>query len=329
MWAAPALALLLAVWGFLPPLPAQAEGSPLVALRADHMVLDVAVLGERVLVATQSGRIEAHDWREGRRLPDLLALDPEPGRDLPPTVSCVTVSPTARRVAAASSDEKLWLFELDAQGAVLGRRILSSGPVVACRFLDEGRLVLGDLRGELTLLDWSDGEELFRRQLDYDPVYAIAVSPGGSRVAVGLRSSRVHVLDAESGRAVRLLEGHKDSVFAVGWAGDDLLVSGSKDKRVLAWDLAADPPRPRILYQGDHYITALAIDGDRLALTLGAHQIGLLGIRDGRIRRGMAAHTAPVQRFAFLDGGRRLLSAGNDARVLVWDVGEDEGGAPS
>ena len=293
------------------------------------MVLDVALLDGRVLAATQSGRVETHDWRGGRRLPDLLALDPEPGRELPPTVSCVTVSPTARRVAAASSDEKLWLFDLDAQGAVVERRTLPSGPVVACRFIDEGRLLLGDLRGELASLDWSDGGELFRRKLDYDPIYAIAVSPGGRRVAVGLRSSRVHILDAESGQTVRLLEGHRDSVFAVAWGGDDLLVSGSKDKRVLAWDFAADPPRPRTLYQGDHYVTAVAIDGDRLALTLGAHQIGLLGIRDGRIRRSMAAHTAPVQRLVFLEGGRRLLSAGIDARVLVWDVREDEGGAPS
>jgi len=313
--------------------PAEGRGAldPLLSLRADHMVLDAAIRADRILVATQSGRIQVFDWRRGLELPTLLSLAPETGRELAPTVPCVALSPSARWLAAASSGDQLWLLELDARGDGVGRRVLASARALTCRFLDESRLLLGTLRGELVLLDVEQGRESFRRQLDYDPVYAVSVSPDRARVAVALRSSRIHIVEPETGRSLRILEGHRDSVFALDWVSDDVLVSASKDKRVLRWDLTVDPARTRTLHHGDRPVTALAVEParGRLAVTLDDHRIGLLNLADGRVIRRLVGHSAPVQRLAFVDGGKRLISTGHDARVLVWDVAPAEEGRAS
>ena len=59
---------------------------------------------------------------------------------------------------------------------------------------------------------------------------------------------------------------------------------------------------------------------ENFAATLDGPTIGILSLPDGRVVGRLAGHSAPVQVLAFVDEGRRLISAGNDARVMVWDV---------
>lgn len=305
--------------------------APQFALRADHMVLDAALHGSRLLVAVQSGQVEVFDWLEGRSLEPLLTLPPEPGHRYPPTISSVATSPGGRLVAAAASDGKLRILEFDEEAGTLPLRTITASGVQVCRFLDDKRLLLGELTGELALLALDEGRELFRRQLEYDPVYALAVSPGGHRVAVAFRSSRIQILNAESGEMLQALEGHRDSVYDLGWLGETALVSGGKDKRVFLWNLEASPPRPRLLHQGDRPVTAIAVDaiGERVAAAVEGEKIALIELRSHRVSALLAGHTAPVQVLAFVQGGRRLISSGNDARVLVWDVpARPEGSSP-
>jgi len=296
--------------------------APQFVLRADHMVLDAALHGTSVLMAVQSGRVEAFDWLEGRSLGSLLTLPPEPGHRFPPTISSVAVSPGGRLVAAAASDGRLRILELDEEAGTVPFRTVAASGVQVCRFLDDTKLLLGELTGELALLAVDEGREIFRRQLEYDPVYALAVSPGGRRVAVAFRSSRIQILDAESGAMVQALEGHRDSVYDLGWFGETALVSGGKDKRVFLWNLEASPSQPRVLHQGDRPVTAIAVDaiGERVAAAVEGEKIALIELRSHRVSALLAGHTAPVQVLTFVQEGSRLISSGNDAQVLVWEV---------
>jgi WD40 repeat protein len=180
------------------------------------------------------------------------------------------------------------------------------------------------MRGELSLFDFKAGREVFRRQVDYDPVYALEIGPQGERVAVALRSSRVHVVDIETGEDLQALQGHRDSVYAVVRLGAGRLASGGKGKRLFVWDLSVPGSPPRLLYRGDHYITALAFDSTNgvLALTLDEDTLGVLDLETGRIMQRLVGHTAPVQALVFLDEGHRLLSAGNDSRIMLWSLAQ-------
>jgi WD40 repeat protein len=295
------------------------------AFRADHMVLDVVNRGPLILAATQSGEVAVFDWREGQELPVLMATEAIEGQKFAPTVQSVAISPSERLAAVVSSDGKLRLLRLDEAGEGHDLRAellftLERPGLMVARFVGEDQVLVGDMRGELALVDIQGQREVYRRQLEYDPIYEMEISPDSRRAALGFRSSRVRIVDPQSGEVVKVLKGHRDAVYGVAWLGVDRLASAGKDKHLLEWDLRQAQPEPKVLYAGDVYITALGCDpvGGKLALTIDDNVIALYDLAEGRISHRMEGHTAPVQSLVFFDEGRRLVSAGNDARIYVW-----------
>jgi hypothetical protein len=66
------------------------------------------------------------------------------------------------------------------------------------------------MRGELSLFDIERGIErgieIHRRQLDYDPIYAIELSPDRGLLAIAFRSSRVQIVEPETGKIRHVLK---------------------------------------------------------------------------------------------------------------------------
>jgi len=308
-------------------LSAESRVSPLISVRADHMVLDAAQRGEEILVATQSGRIESLDWRRGKALTTLFVLDSVQSQEFKPALSSLAVSPSGRLCSVVSSDGVVHVLRFDDVGELEPVVSLQREAARIVRFLGDDQLLLANLRGELSLIQLADEREIYRRQLEYDPIYALAVGPGGKRVAVAFRSSRIQIVDARAGKSLRTLKGHRDSVFDVVWLDDHRLASASKDKSLLLWDLSELEPEPHVLYSADHYVTAVAFDpgSERIAFTVDGQGIGVMDLESGQIIQRLEQHTAPVQVLQFLDDGKRLLSTGNDARVLVWNVARADG----
>jgi len=299
---------------------AVAIDEPIFALRTEHMALDAAGHDGLLVIATQSGRVDLVDWRTGLQRKPLLQLEPRAGEPFPSAAVSVALSPSGRLCATVAADGRLWLHELRADAAPQLRFELHRESLLVVRFTDETHLLLGDMRGELALLDLETRREIHRRQLEYDPIYLIALDPSGTRAAIGFRSSHIQIVDVASGATLATLSAHRDSVYGLAWLDRDRLASASKDKSLLLWDLRRLGIPPRLLLARDHYLTALAAhpDGTLLALPLEEHAIGLLRVADGHIERRLSGHTAPLRSLLFLDEGRRLVSAGSDSRVFVW-----------
>jgi WD40 repeat protein len=299
------------------------------SFRAQHMVLDVAIDAERLFAGTQSGQVAVYDWREGATLEPLFETQRREGQAFAPTVRSVAVSPSGAQCAVVSSDGKLRVFNAEGPAAREPLFVHERAGLLLVRFVEERLVLLGDMRGELALLDLDRRTERYRRQLEYDPVFVLAPSPDRTRVAVGFRSSRIQIVAIESGETLQVLHGHRDSVYGLVWLDDSRLASAGKDKQLLTWNLERPTAAPRVLYAGDHYITALAVDSraGRLALPLEEHRVGLIRVSDGEVTHRFEGHTAPVQVLAFADDGDRLISAGNDARIFVWNVARETEGS--
>ena len=296
-----------------------------IAIRADHMVLDLVTHEDRLLVATQSGRVDIYDLATGEIRSPFFVEPSEPDAGFAPTVRSLDVAPDGTELAVVSSNGMLRRFTLDAQLAPGTTRLIGQQQVpglMLARYLDNRRLLLADMRGELALFDIELGSEIHRRQLEYDPIFAIELSPDRSLLAVAFRSSRVQIVEPETGEIRHVLKGHLDSVFGLGWLNNHELATAGKDKRLLIWNLRESEPEPRLLYRGDHFLTALGIDriGGRVALPLDGFDIGLLELSGQQIERRLDGHTAPIQKLLFIDEGRALVSAGHDARVFVWNL---------
>ncbi len=69
------------------------------------------------------------------------------------------------------------------------------------------------------------------------PVYSVAWSPDGTRIASGGTDSTIQIWDVRTGQRLVLYSGHVGTVYTVAWSPDGTrIASGSDDSTVQVWD---------------------------------------------------------------------------------------------
>jgi WD40 repeat protein len=294
--------------------------------RAEHMILCVAPFSDQLLLGTQSGHVQVWNWRLQTEEPVLLSLESSGEMEsiaLGYPIRSIALPADESLVAVAASDLKIHIFAGKPRWQPL-EPIEGFNPTQLC-FINKQHLLIGEMNGDLSLFDLSTGQVIYSRQLEYDPISALALSPDGSKIAVAFTSSKIQVLDAQTGRELSVLKGHKDHVFALLWNQDgSALFSCGKDRRLLRWPLGLAAQAPEEIYRDERYIYALAAHpaGQRLALSLSAEGVGLLEVGKSMVPTAHKKHSAPIAALGFLDDGKRLYSASSDARLIIWRVVE-------
>lgn len=150
----------------------------------------------------------------------------------------------------------------------------------------DGALVLtGSYDRTMELREVATGA-LKKKMSVQDLVFAVALSPDGSRALVGGQRpwTTVDVYDTASGHSLHKMAGHSYDVTALAVSPDGRLgASGSGDSTVRIWDLAT-----------------------------------------GKERRVLRGHGGTVRAVAFTPDGRRVLSAATDSTVKLWSLSSDD-----
>lgn len=149
--------------------------------------------------------------------------------------------------------------------------------------------------------------------LDCTPYSHSFSSHSGSTllIAVGTSEKPVRLLDLRSGLATQGLPGHTSSVLSVSWAPHrpHLLASASADNRVIIFDIR----------RGGHNSAIATLDMD--------DPVGFIPPSHGptqQSRRPFSlhsrAHNGAVTGVRWTSNGTHLVTAGQDARIRVWDA---------
>ena len=260
------------------------------------------------------------------------------------TVTAIAVSPDGRWAISASQDEMLRVWNL-ASGRLL--RVLQGHAdwVTAVAAPDSQRAVSGSGE-ELRVWDVATGRCLhilreratprlaFGRwasrhqevEEGYDPyaprVKAVAVTPDGRCAVSACADRNLRVWDLASGRCLRLLRGHTDSVDAVAVTPDGRrAVSGSEDNTLRVWDLASGASL-RVLAGHANWVRAVAITRDGRWAVSGSYDnsLRLWELASGACLRTLAGHTAAVCAVAVAPDGRWAVSGDEDGSLRVWDL---------
>ncbi|KIX00428.1 uncharacterized protein Z518_10567 [Rhinocladiella mackenziei CBS 650.93] len=148
-------------------------------------------------------------------------------------------------------------------------------------------------------------------ELDFIP-YTHSLSPlpdSSPLIAVGTEHPSIRLLDLRSGLSTHSLSGPNGAIYTLAWSPriSYILASGSADGRVLFYDIR----RANAAFASLDLDDAIGVVGERPSTGLAA--------RSELLDFNTLAHNGPVTSVQWTPSGDRLVTAGHDQRIRVWD----------
>jgi WD40 repeat protein len=206
-------------------------------------------------------------------------------------------------------------------------------PVARAALSPDGKVLAaggGDSRGgDLRLWDATTGKEIGRLAGYTDPLYALAFSADGKRLATAGQSLRVW--DVQTRRELDTFKPPRaDQAYAVGLSPDGQVLAAAGYQGVKVWDVASGRERIsfRRLVHGSYY-PGLAFSPDlRLLAAANYPDVDLWDTATGKLARVLSEHRGSVCAVAFSADGKTLASAavlsvgrgGWKGEVRLWEV---------
>jgi hypothetical protein len=160
----------------------------------------------------------------------------------------------------------------------------------------------------------------------YRPIMAMALSPDGSRLAVGCRNEVVLFDVSPTALTFRArASAHLDPVQSVTWTSDGKRLVTGAFRRVILWNAEPFSQQREIVADLTDRITALRPLPDG-AVALADGQISengmvrILDLEAGQIVRSWRAHEDTIFSMAVSADGRLMATAGGDKLVKIWDT---------
>ena len=153
-----------------------------------------------------------------------------------------------------------------------------------------------------------------------DYVTALAWAPDGRTLAAAAANGPVFLLDAVSGRTVRILSGHGFGTLAVDWSRDGRWVAtGGQDGKARIWE-AATGAEVAGMDGGAAWVEHVAWSpaSDTLATAAGKHL--KLWQADGSLLAALAPHPSTITGLQWRADGTSLASSAYGG-VRIWRVG--------
>jgi len=196
-------------------------------------------------------------------------------------------------------------------------------------------------KGNITSINWSpDDTQLavgtsigiyFYAVKDFNELHYIdtnswiacaAFSPDGRTLVSGSNDNTIRLWDVTTGQALRILEGHTETVSSVAFSPDGkTLVSGSYDNTIRVWDVT-NGQSLRTLVGHDDWVNSVAFSPDGKTLASGSSDatIRLWDVATGQPLDTLEGHTNWVLSVAFSPDGKTLVSGSRDGTIRLWEI---------
>jgi WD40 repeat protein len=241
-----------------------------------------------------------------------------------PMIFAVAVSPDGRQVATACGDGSVRIFDADLEP--VAEFTEHREWVRALAYSRDGRyFVSGGWDKRVVVRSMPD----YRVHLELalpDRVNAVCFSPDGTQIICGGYDRIVSIWDLETGRMLRSLVGHSDSVQSIVLdAGSNAAISGSTDRTVRKWSLDdAGGDVPFRALGGPIRCVAISPDGRHIATGSWTGELILWDV--GQLRRAWqsTSHKNMISDFGFAPDGARFVSCSDDGSIKAWSIDSDQ-----
>jgi WD40 repeat protein len=245
------------------------ERGRLAAKHSEWVVCVGWIGGQRIVTGDVTGKLRYFSDRTGLPTGEELSTG---------TSECYAVSPDGRFLGRGDRNHVTLMSAGD--GQTLGQLAGQLSHAGCLAFSPDGKwLAAGSRRGAVAVWDLATGQEKCRLERHGSLIAALAFSPHGQTLAVGLLpapgstapdASRVLLCDTATGQVKQTLPGHDGGSRCVAFASDGrVLATGGDDGLVRLWEVHSGLERVALEWHLDS-VCSVAFAPDGLTLASGS-----------------------------------------------------------
>jgi WD40 repeat protein len=287
--------------------------------------------GKKIASGSSYGSIKIWEAETGKELQNLTGHSDD-------WVTSISFSPDGKKIASGGDDGSIKIWDAET-GTELQTLTGHTEEITSVSFSPDEKKLLTSSRerhgddkntdaNHLKMWDLSTSKELVRFfNKQKGNVTTTSFSPDGKKVASGNWDHSIKIWNAETGKELQTLTGHRYDVSSVSFSPDGKKIASGGSDSIKIWD-AVTGKELQTLTENIFRDTNVSFSPDGKMIASGNrdgnknHSIKIWDAETGKELQTLTGNTESIgiERVSFSPDGKKIASGGDGSKIKIWNV---------